>query len=128
MLARCADPTRYFPLVDLFFKGQENWGLSPDPDAAMAPLAKFAGLSDESIKSCLANTALQDFVVGERKTATEKYKVDSTPNFVFNDGAAQFSGDQPYDKFKTTIDALLSGQTLPAATLPGQPNAQPGNK
>ena len=118
MLARCADPDRYFALVDLMFKGQMNWATATDPDAALAPLAKFAGMSDAGIQACLANTALQDFVVNERKTATETYKVDSTPNFIFNDGAVQFSGDQPYEKFKSTIDGLLTGQLPAAAVLP----------
>jgi protein-disulfide isomerase len=125
MLARCAEPDRYFPLIDLFFKGQEDWATAADQDGAMAPLAKFAGMSDESIKSCLANQDLQNFVVVERKEATEKYKVDSTPTFIFNNGAAQFSGDRPYENFKQTIDSLLAGHTpvdlkenTPAETSP----------
>ena len=108
MLTRCAPRDRYFPLVDLLFKGQESWGLAPDPLAAMMPLAKFAGMSDTDITACLANQADQDFVVGEHKEGMETWKINSTPTFIFNNGAEQFSGDQPYDKFKSTIDGLLA--------------------
>jgi protein-disulfide isomerase len=108
MLARCAPKDRYFPLVDLLFKGQQSWGLAPDPAAAMTPLGKFAGMSDDDIKACFTNQGFQDFVIGEHKEGMETWKINSTPTFIFNDGAEQFSGDQPYDKFKSTIDGLLA--------------------
>jgi protein-disulfide isomerase len=108
MMARCAPAERYFPLVDLLFKDQKNWGLATDPEASMTPLGRFAGMSQDQITACFANKDLENFVVKERTDAQAKYKVDSTPNFIFNDGAEQFSGSQDYEKFKTTIDELLA--------------------
>ncbi len=109
-MARCAPADHYFALVDWLFKGQEQWGLSNDPLAAMRPLGKFAGMSDATLDACFANKDLQDFLVGIRQQASEKYKVDSTPTFVFNDGADKITGAETYDKFKSSIDALLAGK------------------
>jgi protein-disulfide isomerase len=108
MMARCAPADRYFPLIDMLFSGQKTWALAADPVAQMQPLGKFAGMSESDIKSCLANQKLEDFIVAERKDGEDHYKITSTPTFIFNNGAAQFSGDQPYDKFQATIDPLLA--------------------
>ena len=78
-MARCAPADHYFALVDLLFKGQEQWALAANPIAAIKPLGKFAGLSDAELDACFANKDLETFIIEGRKTATEKYKVDLDP-------------------------------------------------
>ena len=107
-MARCAPPEHYFALIDLLFRGQDNWMRAPDPEAAMSPLGKFAGLSDAELKACFANTKLQEAIVAEYAAGGKKYTIEATPTFIFNNGAAQISGAEPYEKFKATIDSLLN--------------------
>ena len=107
-MARCVSPDRYFPLVDLLFKGQEQWALSADPVASLKPLGKFAGMSEADLNACFANKDLETFIVTEVQTAKDKYQVMSTPTFIFNDGADRIDGALPYEKFKASIDALLA--------------------
>jgi protein-disulfide isomerase len=107
-MARCTPPEHYFALTDLLFRSQANWMRAPDPNAAMSPLGKFSGLSDKALKECFANTKLQEAIVAERAAGDEQYKIEATPTFIFNDGAAEFSGAEPYEKFKSTIDGLLA--------------------
>ena len=106
-MARCAPPEHYFALVDLLFRGQDNWMKATDPEVAMSPLGKFAGLSDAQLKTCFASTKLQEAIVAERAAGEKKYTIEATPTFIFNDGAAQISGAETYDKFKDAIDSLL---------------------
>ncbi len=109
-MARCVPPDRYFPLVDLLFKGQEQWALASDPQAALQPLGRFAGMSAAQLEACFANKDLETFIVTEVQTAKDKYQVASTPTFIFNDGADRIDGSLPYEKFKVAIDALLAKQ------------------
>ncbi len=109
-MARCVPPERYFAVTDLLFKSQANWMRADDPVAAMSPLGKFAGMSDSALKACFANTKLQEAIVAEDADGDKKYKIEATPTFIFNDGAAEISGAEPYDKFKATIDGLLNKQ------------------
>ena len=78
-MARCVPADRYFPLVDLLFKGQQQWALASDPVAALKPLGKFAGMSEADLNACFADKDLETFIVGEVQKAKDVYKVASTP-------------------------------------------------
>jgi hypothetical protein len=43
MVARCAPPERFYPLVDALFAGQEKWATAKDYRAALERLAKLGG-------------------------------------------------------------------------------------
>src|SRR5690348_11098008 len=47
MVARCAPPERFYPMVDTLFADQEKWAGSRDYRAALERLAKLAGVSDK---------------------------------------------------------------------------------
>jgi protein-disulfide isomerase len=107
-MARCAPPERYFPLTDLLFKSQANWMRESDSEAAMSSLGRLAGLSESALKACFADQQLQEAIVAERAAGDDKYKIEATPTFIFNEGAAEISGAEPYEKFQATIDGLLA--------------------
>lgn len=110
MLARCAPPDRFFPMVDTLFKVQRGWVLQT-PGASVDALkqqAKFAGLTDAQIDACLNDRGLEDAILKERLDAENNLKIEATPTFIFNgnkdDKLAQAG---PYDAFKQKIDPLL---------------------
>ncbi len=107
MLERCAPAERYFPLVDVLFKSQAQWSRGSDPAKALAQYGKLAGMSQATIDACLANQPLADGILQSRLTGADKYKVESTPTFVLNDGAATISGAQSFETFAAAIDKLL---------------------
>ncbi len=107
-MVRCAPPERYFALVDMLFKAQEQWALSTDPVASLKPLGKFAGMSEAELNACFANKDLETFIVAGVQKASETYKVVSTPTFILNDGADRIDGAVSYDKFKATIEGMLA--------------------
>ncbi len=110
MLARCAPPDRFFPIVDTLFHVQQGW-LLQSMGATMDALkqqAKFAGLSNDQIEACLNDRGLEDAILKERFDAEKTLQIDATPTFIFN----QVPGDRleqegPFDAFQHKIDALL---------------------
>ncbi|MDE1154008.1 MAG: DsbA family protein [Micavibrio sp.] len=106
MMARCADRSKYFDLVEVIFKNQERWIKSSDPVAGLKQLGALAGMDDAYINACMGNAELQTELLRRMQDATNKYKVNATPTFVFNNGAEFLSGDQTLEDFQKVIDKL----------------------
>ncbi|MBV9016396.1 MAG: DsbA family protein, partial [Alphaproteobacteria bacterium] len=66
MVARCAPPDKFYPLIDTFFAQQEQWVTSRDYRAALEKLAKLGGLSDKEFKTCISDKKLEDQVAQSR--------------------------------------------------------------
>ena len=103
MVARCAPPDKFYPLVDTFFAQQENWVTSRDYRAALEKLAKLAGIGDKQFKTCIEDKKLEDQVAQSRLTAAQQLGVSSTPSFFVN--GQKFEGAPTFEAF----DQLLSG-------------------
>jgi len=102
MVARCAPPERYFPLVETLFETQEKWVVAKDPHAALERIARLAGIGKKEFDSCLGNKALEDQVAQSRLTAAQQLGVNSTPTFFIN--GTKYDGDPTFEAF----DKLLS--------------------
>ena len=72
-------------------------------------------MSEEQIDSCLNNKDLENRIIGDMKAGSEKYKVESTPTFIVNDGAKTIVGHQPITFFEETFNGILTGKTAPAS-------------
>ena len=103
MVARCAPPDKFYPLIDTFFAQQEQWVTSRDYRAALEKLAKLAGISDKEFKTCISDKKLEDQVAQSRLTAAQKLGVDATPTFFIN--GKKFDGAPTVEAF----DQALSG-------------------
>lgn len=108
MLARCAPAERYFPLLDVLFKGQAQWATAKDPAAALIQTGKLAGLSEATIKACWEDKALADGILNMRLEGQNKDKIESTPTFILSSGSGstKVEGAQPFEKFAEAIDKL----------------------
>jgi protein-disulfide isomerase len=111
MLARCAPGDRFFPMVETLFKVQQGWVVQQTVDGQIEALkqqAKFAGMSDDQINSCLNDRGLEDAILNERIDAEKNVGINATPTFVFNgDKDNRIEAAGPYDQFKQKIDPLL---------------------
>jgi protein-disulfide isomerase len=103
MVARCAPPDRFYPLVDTLFADQEKWAAAKDYRAALERLAKLGGVSDKDFKTCIADKKLEDQVAQSRLTAAQDLGVDATPTFFVN--GKKYDGAPTLEAF----DQLLSG-------------------
>jgi protein-disulfide isomerase len=104
---RCVPPAQFFPLKEHLFRTQEIWAFSKDPLAGMKQQVKLAGLSEAALDACLADKQLEDAVLNSRLQGESKYKVESTPTFILNEGAARVDSAD-WDKLKSEIDKLLA--------------------
>lgn len=105
MLARCLPEGRFFSFVDILFQTQGDWLAADDQMAAVARLARTAGLSQDEIDACMADEDLADRIVQVRLDAEQKYNVSATPTFVIEGEVV--SGNRPLSFFAERIDPLL---------------------
>lgn len=84
MLARCAGPDRYFPMIEVLFQQQRQWTSAKDPLAALAQIGKLGGVSQEKFDACMKNEELSNAIVQTRLEGQQKHDVNSTPTFVID--------------------------------------------
>jgi protein-disulfide isomerase len=109
MLARCAGPDRYYPMVNALFETQQTWAVpGADGKEKLLLIAKQAGFSKEKFDQCLADKELFNKIVETRKIANEKFGVDSTPSFFVN--GERLTGEHSLKDF----EAALGVSTAPA--------------
>ncbi|WOI56155.1 DsbA family protein [Palleronia sp. LCG004] len=108
LIARCAGPDRYFPIVDMIYERQSDWLSSSDPATIADNLRKLgvtAGLSPDQVQECLsdADKAQALFASFEQNAAEDDIR--STPSFIIN--GEQF-GNMNYADFSELLDERLS--------------------
>ena len=118
MLARCAGPDRYYPMVAAFFETQGTWAVpGTEGKDKLLLIARQAGFSKEKFDQCLADKNLFNKIVAVRQQANEKFHVDSTPSFFVN--GKRMKGDHQLKDFDA---ALAEAGAKPLA------NASPGDE
>jgi protein-disulfide isomerase len=83
ILARCAGPDKFFPLIETLFAKQREWVVQRPLEPLMA-IAKQAGLSKQAFETCLDNKEMLEGMEKVRNKASEKFGVNSTPTFFVN--------------------------------------------
>ncbi|HTJ63795.1 MAG TPA: thioredoxin domain-containing protein [Alphaproteobacteria bacterium] len=110
MLARCAPPDRFVPMVETLFAVQRGWMLQTEGASldALKQQAKFAGLTEAQIDACLNDRGLEDAILAARLDAEKTLMITATPTFIFNkNGDDRIAAAATFDTFKTKIDGLL---------------------
>jgi protein-disulfide isomerase len=103
MVARCAPPERFYPLVDTFFETQEKWVIAKDWKVSLERIAKLAGVGKSKFDACVDDKKLEDQVAQSRLTAATTLGVDSTPTFFIN--GKKFQGEPTLDAFDQALSA-----------------------
>jgi protein-disulfide isomerase len=104
MLARCAEPSKFFPLIETLFQQQAKWAVEK-PLQPLLAIARQAGFSEQSFNACLSDQKMLDAMQAEQKRAADKFGVNSTPT-VFVNGKIQ-KGVGTIDDLAKVIDPLL---------------------
>jgi protein-disulfide isomerase len=110
--------------MSLLFQEQDKWAFANNYLDALRQNAKLAGMSDETFDKCLANEELQKAIVGDMAAASQKYKVESTPSFVFNGGQKVLVGAQPITEFEKAVAEVSAASPVPDAAPADTPTAQ----
>jgi len=104
MVARCAPPEKYYPLIHMLFETQESWAVAKDWRGALEKTARLAGISKKDFDACLANKELEDKVVQGRLVAATQLGVSSTPSFFINGN--KFEGAPTEQAFEQALSGV----------------------
>ncbi len=107
MLARCIakdDSGKYFAVIDMLFRQQNDWVMKNTTDT-LKRIGKQAGMSEQSVETCLKDQALLDKIAADQKFANEVLKVNSTPTFFINGDMVK--GETSFEEFDKKIKSLL---------------------
>ena len=109
MIARCADPDRYFGLVDLLFEKQSEWTAGSDSQVMVDNLygiGRQAGLTDEEMNACMSDQDFAEALVAEYQKNAQADGVDSTPTFVIN---GEKVSNMSYEAMAESLTAAAGG-------------------
>lgn len=107
-LSRCVkDDEAYFAYLDQLYATQKNWGQTENARSALLNTIKFTGLSREEAEKCLDSQMLFSGILAKMQQTQKAHEIESTPSFVLN-GKTVIRGAQPYEEFKSAIDAELA--------------------
>ncbi|MFM2043805.1 MAG: hypothetical protein RLY86_2381 [Pseudomonadota bacterium] len=98
MLARCGGEVRFIGLKDVLFKTQANW-LNQNFDAQLRRVAGMAGVSPAQFDACMADKALENFLVQSQMTGGSKFNINSTPTFIVENTGAVIAGAKQDELF-----------------------------
>ena len=101
MIARCADKSQYFPLVDVLFKQQTVWARSKDPATELFKVAKVAGFTEDSFNACINNKDVAQGVLDVMNKGRDKFEVQSTPTFFIN--GKKVNGASTFEDFEKLL-------------------------
>jgi protein-disulfide isomerase len=94
-------------IMHILYAGQKKWARGETPEEATVYLKKF--LIDEGVKvdfeKCLANKAIEDYVLNDRIEGVKKYKVNATPTVIIND--KKFDKALNYKNLKKYLEKLI---------------------
>ena len=76
MVARCLPPERYPGFIDVVFANQRDWAAASDYKAALAKLAKIAGMSQADFDACTGNKKLSDDILAAEYDAQKRYGIE----------------------------------------------------
>lgn len=106
MVARCAPPDKFYPLIDTLFRDQEKWVTSKDYRAALERISKLAGINDKEFKTCISDKKLEDQVAQSRLTGAQQLGVDATPTFFIN--GTKFDGAPTVQAFDQALSSAAA--------------------
>ncbi|MDH3594928.1 MAG: DsbA family protein [Rhodospirillales bacterium] len=83
-VASCVEGDAYFSFLDALFRGQSQWSRAKDPTAALAQVARFAGIDQRAFDACISDKAEMDRILKQKVEGSQAYDVESTPTFIIN--------------------------------------------
>ena len=83
MLARCAGPDKYYPMIETLFAEQRKWAVR-EPLPPLLAIAKQAGFTQQTFDACINDKEMLNKIQQVRNRGQQKFKVEATPTFYIN--------------------------------------------
>ena len=94
-------------VLNILFSGQKEWARGKTPEESTRYLKKF--LKDEGLtldfEKCLADKAIEDYILNDRIEGVKKFKVNATPTIIIND--KKFEKALNYKNLKKYLEKLI---------------------
>ena len=94
-------------IMNILYLGQKKWARGKTPEETTKYLKKF--LEDEGVtldfEKCLADKAIEDYVLNDRIEGVKKFKVNATPTIIIND--KKFEKALNYKNLKKYLEKLI---------------------
>jgi len=94
-------------VLNTLFSGQKKWARGKTPEEATRYLKKF--LENEGItldyEKCLADKAIEDYILNDRIEGVKKFKVNATPTIIIN--GKKFEKTLNYKNLKKYLEKLI---------------------
>ena len=106
LLARCKGDDKYFPMIDLLFKKQEDWtkGNLNNIKEGLLSMGRQAGLTNDESLACMQDDNLAEQLVVSFQENAKRDNIKSTPSFLIN---GELVKNLPYEEFKDLIEKFL---------------------
>ena len=103
MVSRALPTDRYFPFIDSLFASQDRWAFAPgvDSKAVLEQMAELAGMSASTFEQVTSDAAYEKALIAEQDQGQKRYKIDSTPTFIF--GSTAHPGELSYADFAEQV-------------------------
>lgn len=105
LLARCVPDERYFAMLDVLFRSQNDWAASTDPMTALAQIGRTAGLDQAKVDACLNDEAETNKIVAGIQAAQDEFKISSTPTLIIN--GVTHAGALTFEQMEAILKDLL---------------------
>ena len=105
MLARCAPDNRGQAMINVMFRQQATWVMSERPIEPLTSYAKLAGMNEDDVNACLENENIMTAIREGQETASNLYKIASTPTFFIDD--VKVEGNRGYEFMAEIIEEKL---------------------
>lgn len=108
---------KFWPMHDVLFERQEEWGASPDPAADFIAYAEDMNIDGESFASCMRNSLLAPLMLRDYASVM-RAGISSTPYFILADSVA-IRGAADFGTFRSALDTLISIRSSQGAAAEG---------
>lgn len=105
IIARCADPQRFFGLATVLFRNQNDWLGAPNPNFELGRIGRLAGMDSARMESCVNNVELREGIEAIKAGGQDEFGISTTPSFVIN--GSLYQGEQTLAQFAEAIDPLV---------------------
>ena len=108
LLARCADPKKYFGIVDLLYKKQSKWAAGSSEKEVLSELfaiGRQVGLEEERMNACMQNEDKSLSMIDAYLKNSKLDQIESTPSLVVNGKLLKTAS---FADLKLELDRLLN--------------------
>ena len=108
LVARCSNPEKFFPLVDLILRRQTDWARAESQIEivnGLIAIGKQAGLKESDVLECLKDRNRAKKLVEWYQYHAKNDQVESTPTILVN---GKKMSDRSFDSLKSEIETYLN--------------------